>query len=146
MAGTRTIFLGIIIVVVILVGSAVGLLYLNPASPGRAKGSSTISTTFSATSGSPSNSPTTTTTFQSVSSSSSTSSSLPTANSSKVEPKYNLQLVDAGQQPVVSSNLTIPLPITRFAADGLGGDCGRDKCYTLNYTDGGPFMDGAGGL
>src|SRR5487761_634315 len=111
MASTGTIFAVIIVAVVILVGGAVGLLYLYPnvAHPSPKGGSTTTTPTGTTTP-----SPTTNTT---------------------TSRGYSLQLQQSGSQVLLNSSLTPPVPKTYFKYDGLGNDFGNNPSYTYNYND-----------
>src|SRR5487761_25856 len=119
MASTGTIFAVIIVAVVILVGGAVGLLYLYPnvAHPSPKGGSTTTTPTGSTT-------PTGTTTTS------------PTTNTTTSR-GYSLQLQQSGSQVLLNSSLTTPVPKTYFKYDGLGNDFGNNPSYTYNYNDSG---------
>jgi hypothetical protein len=110
MASTGTIFTVIIVAVVLLVGGAVGLLYLYPAisHPANTGGSNSSTGTTGSSSGNTSTSH-----------------------------NYTLQLVQSGSKALIASSLTTSVPLTQFKYDGLGNDFGNNPSYTYNYNDNG---------
>lgn len=123
------------IVVVILIGGAVGLLYLSPLNSNHittASSTTMLSSTTSASSISPtttiaSTMTTTTTTARTTKTTTTTTTSSTT--------HYSLNLVQRGVNPILASSLTSTAPVTYFRGDGLGGDCGGSPCFTYNYND-----------
>src|SRR5579863_9862670 len=109
MPSTKSVFASIIVAIIILVGGAVGLLYLYP------------STLHSLNSG-----PSTSTTTHKTTTTTTTSST-----KSQAPPSYKLELAQSGQA-LLNSNLTSSVPTTEFGGDGLG-----EGGYAYNYLSGG---------
>lgn len=112
------------IVVILLVGSAVGLLFLYSGTTHASTPPSSSSTSSTST----------TSSFSTSVSSTSSSSSLSSSSNSQ---SYVLSSLSKGSAPLFTSNLTTPVSLTQFQGDGLGGDCGGAPCYTYNYNDSG---------
>ncbi|GEM_PF-1472264 len=136
MASIRSIFVGIIVLVVILIGTASAFLLFPGHFTIHLPSSSTNSNGSNLTSAASSSSSSSLQSTSSSKSSTSTTTSLTSSTTSSISSTgYSLRVLQSGSGPILFSALTTPLAKTYYRGDGAC--CGGTGANDINYSDDG---------